>query len=165
MVPPAYPWARMSLIKPGYVLIGNLVEGETTERGQDVDAQYGFVGFPASFAGLGMGQITVADELVEGWDGPQFLAASLRVDAEQRLGERRAARQSCLLDGEDARRAELELSLPALSVEITLVEGLAPRRSDFEQEPFLAWIEGAEERERGQPPFDPAMMTPLLLYA
>ena len=151
--------------QPRYVLTGDLIEGEAPEGGQDVDAQDGFIRLPAPLAGLGMGQIAVADELVERWDGPQFLAASLRVGAKQRLGERRAARPSCLLDGEDVRRAELELTLPAISVEITLVEGLAPRRSDFEQEPFLAWVEGAEGRERGQPPFDPAMMTALLLYA
>ena len=132
--------------QPRYVLAGNLVEGETTEGGQDVDAQDGFIGFPASFAGLGMGQITVADELVEGWDGPQCLAASLRVGAKQRLGERRAGRPSCLLDGEDAGRAELELSLPAISVEITLVEGLAPRRSDFR----ARTLSGLDRRSRGE---------------
>ena len=100
-----------------------------------------FVGVPAPLAGLGMGQVAVADELVERWDGPQLLATGLRVGTEQRLGKRRAARASCLLDGEDARRAQLELTLPAISVEIALVEGLAARRPDFEQEPFLARVE------------------------
>ena len=100
-----------------------------------------FVGVPAPLAGLGMGQIAVADELVERWNGPQLLTAGLRVGTKQRLGKRRAARASCLLDGEDTRRAELELTLPAVSVEIPLVEGLATRRPDFEQEAFLARVE------------------------
>ena len=127
--------------QPRYVLAGNLVEGETTEGRQDVDAQESFVGGPAPLAGLGMGQVAVADELVERWDGPQFLAARLRVGTKQGLGKRRAAQTSSLLNRENIGGAKLELTLPAINVEITLVEGLATGRSDFEQEPFLAWVE------------------------
>ena len=85
-----------------YALAGNLVEGEAAEGREDVDAQECLVGFPTPLAGLGMGQVAVADELVERWDGSQFLAASLRVGAKQGLGERRAAGASCLLNREDA---------------------------------------------------------------
>ena len=69
------------------VLARNQVEGETTESRQDVDAQDCFVGGPTSLAGLGVGQVAVADELVERRDGPQFLAASLRVGTKRGLGE------------------------------------------------------------------------------
>ena len=97
--------------QPRYVLTSNLVEGETTEGGQDVDAQECFVGVPTPLAGLGVGQVAVADELVERWDGPQFLATSLRVGTKQGLGERRAAHTSSLLNREDIGGAKLELTL------------------------------------------------------
>ena len=57
------------------MLTGDLVEGETTEGRQDVDAQECFVGIPTPLAGLGTGQVAVSDELVEGSDGPQLLPA------------------------------------------------------------------------------------------
>lgn len=88
-----------------------------------------------------MGQVAVADELVERWDGPQLLTAGLRVATKQRLGNSRATGASGLLDGEDACSAELELTLPAVSVEIPLVEGLATRGPDFEQKSLLVGIE------------------------
>ena len=47
------------------VLARNLVEVETTEGGEDVDAQGCFVGGPTPLAGLGMGQVAVTGELVE----------------------------------------------------------------------------------------------------
>jgi len=59
-----------------------------------------------------VGEIAVANKLVKRRDGPQFLAATLRIGTEQRLGERGAARASRLYDGENVRRAKLELTLP-----------------------------------------------------
>ena len=41
---------------------------------------------PAPFGRLGVGQVAVADELAEGWDGPQLLAAGLRIGTKQSLG-------------------------------------------------------------------------------
>ena len=71
-----------------------------------------FVGGPTPLAGLRMGQVAVADELVERWDGPQFLAASLRVGSKQGLGKRRAAQTSSLFNRENIGGAKLELTLP-----------------------------------------------------
>jgi hypothetical protein len=127
--------------QPRYVLARNLVEGKTTEGREDVDAQECFVGGPTPLAGLGMGQVAVADELVERRDGPQFLATSLRVATKQRLGERRAAGAFCLPNREDASRPELELTLPATPVDISLIEGFAPGGSDFKQEALLLGVE------------------------
>ena len=107
-----------------------------------------FVGGPTPLAGLGMGQVAVADELVERWDGPQFLAASLRVGSEQRLGEDREAQTSSLLNRENIGGAKLELTLTPARIEITLIEGFAPGGPDFKQEALLL---GVEEINLGAP--------------
>jgi len=52
------------------------------------------------------------------------------------LETRTSARASCLLNGKDARRAQLELALAAISVEIALVEGLATNL-DWEKRTLL----------------------------
>jgi hypothetical protein len=98
--------------EPRNVFARNLVEGETTEGGQDVNAQECFVGVPTPLRRFGVGQVAVADELVERRDGPQFLATSLRVATKQRLGERRAAQTSSLFNRENIGGAKLELPRP-----------------------------------------------------
>jgi hypothetical protein len=69
------------------------------------------------------------------------LISPAMIVTKQGLGKSRAAGASCLLDGQDARRAELELTLPATTVDISLIEGSSTRTSDFEQESPLLGIE------------------------
>jgi len=58
-----------------------------------------------------MEQVAVTDELVEHWDRPQFLAASLRIGAKQRLGEDRATkRRACSTERTSAEPSLKELA-------------------------------------------------------
>ena len=88
---------------------------------------------------FGVGQVAVADELVERRDGPQFLATSLRVATKQRLGERRAAQTSSLLNRENIGGAKLELPAP-VPVDVALIEGLAARGPNLQQEALLTGV-------------------------
>jgi hypothetical protein len=56
---------RSRLAHPPLRRLHGGVDGETTEGGKNVDGQECFVGGPTSLAGLGMGQVAVADDLVE----------------------------------------------------------------------------------------------------
>jgi hypothetical protein len=59
------------------MLARDLIERELTERRANLNPKVGFIRPPASLGCLGVGQVTVSDELVERRDRPQFLAAGL----------------------------------------------------------------------------------------
>ena len=77
----------------GDVLARDFIKHQSSERRQNVKSEVQFVDVPTSLVRLGMRQITVADELVKRWDGPQLSTASLRIGTKQRLGERRSAQK------------------------------------------------------------------------
>ena len=130
----------------GDVLARDFVERETPDCRQDVDAKQIFVRLPAPLGRLGVGQVAVAHELAEGWDGPQLLAAGLRIGTKQSLGCGGPTQPTGLLKRQRVGRANFELSLPAASVDITLIEGFAARRADFEHETPLPGVEEVDFR-------------------
>jgi hypothetical protein len=112
---------------------------------QDVDAEQSFVRLPAPLARMGMGQIAVANKLIERWDGPQLLAASLRMSTKQSLGYGGPTQPTGLLKRQRVGGANFELPLAPARIDITLIEGPAARRADFEHETPLPGVEDVQE--------------------
>ena len=125
----------------GDALARDFVEPETPDCRQDVDAKQIFVRLPAPFGRLGVGQVAVADELAEGWDGPQLLAASLGIFTEESPSDYGSAQTPRLLHREDTGGTNLELPLPAVGIDVALIKGSTAGRADFQQETLLVGVE------------------------
>ena len=125
----------------GDAVVGDLVERQASEDRQDVDSQEFFIHIPAPFGRPSVRQIPLADELRQRPGRSQFLATNLRIRAEQRFSHDRPTLTSRLLNAEHIGSADFELPLPAVRIDVSLIESLATRAADFEKKSSLLGIE------------------------
>ena len=72
-----------------------------------------------------MGQVAFTGELSEPGDGPQFSPLFLWLCPEDNLRQHGARLAPCLVQSQDIRWADLELTFPTVTIGVALIVGLA----------------------------------------
>jgi hypothetical protein len=122
------------MVKGDHFVFYDPIKRLFSKRWKNMKTKEAFVSFPSAFISLYEGQITFCNELVEGRYGLQNLPLQHRILPGANSHQNDLRLLSSLVGRQNCRRPNFQLFLLAMSIAISDIESLPPRRSNLKHE-------------------------------